>query len=1266
MMDNKVSGRIVRNDNGNGIPNLAVVIFDIDLGKIEKNDQTNGFSSSAISGATPVAAILPLLFGPAIEEDGSLRGDAPAGDRIASVLTDDDGKFEISFTDDAFQIDPKGINEKRPDVLLAVIGPDISIPINGSGFGLPEFKRLVHLALYPRWNAGRQECFFIKVPEDLFEIAGLKQKNTKSAAQKLKDNIELRNNEKEEITKVSADAVRAVAQKNAKLREKSKPVTKKILSNLTGGRGKPYFLSGALTANERKVGRVKAIESAQKIGLDRMSNAPNLGAISLFLPKERLKPLLPEGIDLTTPSSFDITIDTACGLINATAGGQRLVRSKTIKSLLDSNQSNTNSPDNIESDPVVDDGDTSTEDLSTLTPQARIQRIVEEQVRDMTLIQDESSALDTSTLSRLHADLNNAVINPGPADTTSFHDFHTLQIAFENVWTEALSGTVENLVTQLHEHLLRQAESGDSPIYDDIILAETTELNELMDIAGTEVNYGFDIHPSEEARGTVPDIYQHWAKLDSESRNEIEVICLRPYVPNDGSENITASAALFNAMTDLTPGNEWVRAIKGRRAEVSAFISSVIKSGKGRLERLLIDLAKALNEPYCFSYFEKNTINYGVVSTYRQTWEPGSYQVGSLVKTIPLAPGEARSFEVKQTTKKSRARKEIDKNSSSRSFDSSQTSKIESEVIERAEELTNFSTSTKSDFKIFNFADIKNTTSFKNDQTNYSKDTKKSFREAVLKSAQEVKSETNLEVNTTEEIELINNEKSEIKNPNNEMTVTYLLYELERQYKISEKIHSLTPVIMVAQEMPPPDGITESWLIRHDWIIKRVLLDQRFLQTLNILTDDFVADEVAINIKKSNWETQKEVTTALKGETSSLLSEKKKLHEALITLEYDNTVAEEEANRGGFLHKIAKAITPFNPMSDFTVSNTAARVDQAKSLLEIAEQEFVKAAEKLSNSTEALNSAAQEYSKAIESITHRRTLIDQLRIHIKDNILHYMQAIWSYEPNDQRYFRLYKEMVFFPTQSRAQLKVRRATAEDSETVHLPGTPLPNLVIEGLAPPKWAPNMEVDEFGAPTSSVVPELRPLHEVADLDKPLGFKGNYMLFPMQDCNLITDYMMAQFVDGYFGIRDPDALSEFTNDELASYSKSLKAAAERARGDGNVALADKKDGEANLVTAIIGQRLDSTYRDTDTIAMPTGQIYMEALVGKNTLLEPFKLAHRGYDALSAKEDLRRKGLENLRYAARMVGDDPNFDDPEIDTNLQVNNGLDTNVEIDA
>jgi hypothetical protein len=64
------------------------------------------------------------------------------------------------------------------------------------------------------------------------------------------------------------------------------------------------------------------------------------------------------------------------------------------------------------------------------------------------------------------------------------------------------------------------------------------------------------------------------------------------------------------------------------------------------LHQVLGDLEKAMSEPYQFSVFAADrisrSVNFGLVTTYRQEWVPKNYQVGELVKTVPLAPKEVR------------------------------------------------------------------------------------------------------------------------------------------------------------------------------------------------------------------------------------------------------------------------------------------------------------------------------------------------------------------------------------------------------------------------------------------------------------------------------------------------------------------------------------------------------------------------------------------------------------------------------------------------
>ena len=62
-------------------------------------------------------------------------------------------------------------------------------------------------------------------------------------------------------------------------------------------------------------------------------------------------------------------------------------------------------------------------------------------------------------------------------------------------------------------------------------------------------------------------------------------------------------------------------------------------SGLARLERVLGGLNERLAEPYQFDIFVPGSYNFGVLTTYRQRWQPLEYQVGNLVASMPLSPG---------------------------------------------------------------------------------------------------------------------------------------------------------------------------------------------------------------------------------------------------------------------------------------------------------------------------------------------------------------------------------------------------------------------------------------------------------------------------------------------------------------------------------------------------------------------------------------------------------------------------------------------------
>ena len=289
--------------------------------------------------------------------------------------------------------------------------------------------------------------------------------------------------------------------------------------------------------------------------------------------------------------------------------------------------------------------------------------------------------------------------------------------------------------------------------------------------------------------------------------------------------------------------------------------------------------------------------------------------------------------------------------------------------------------------------------------------------------------------------------------------------------------------------------------------------------------------------------------------------------------------------------------------------------------------------EELALAREALDKVTQEYTSALEAQTNRRVAIDQLRVHVKENILYYMQAISDHEPPDQRFFRLADVEVTLPESEERTCLLRKAEPDEI----FPDVPYiwrenERYVIESCSPPQLP-----DRDDAPTMRLV-------QLADLDRPLGYKGNYIIFPLKTCVYLTEYMMSEFYDDYFGVRDPDLAGNFTTEQLVKYTEELL-------NDDTVELSL---GQREALERMVLDRLQRPTRDNDLVIVPTGQLYMEALLGTHPLLEQFKMTHRAIDAAKARAEWRQAEIENLRRAARLLQAEPDLEDPDIDKHIVV------------
>ena len=133
---NKIAGRVVLKDSGIGIPDLLVVVYDLD-------PQTQSEDPKAGQVAVPPTEV--------------------AGDRLGSVLTGQDGAFALTYENSEFQV--RNVKEKRPDLQLSVMAPEEP--------GQDADSRVLYLSNGIRHNAGLTEHYLIRLSSDQLRKAGI-------------------------------------------------------------------------------------------------------------------------------------------------------------------------------------------------------------------------------------------------------------------------------------------------------------------------------------------------------------------------------------------------------------------------------------------------------------------------------------------------------------------------------------------------------------------------------------------------------------------------------------------------------------------------------------------------------------------------------------------------------------------------------------------------------------------------------------------------------------------------------------------------------------------------------------------------------------------------------------------------------------------------------------------------------------------------------------------------------------------------------------
>lgn len=280
--------------------------------------------------------------------------------------------------------------------------------------------------------------------------------------------------------------------------------------------------------------------------------------------------------------------------------------------------------------------------------------------------------------------------------------------------------------------------------------------------------------------------------------------------------------------------------------------------------------------PYPFDVYKPSTWNLGLQLVFRQEWRSLGNQIGEIVKTIPLGPKQVEkvSTRILRRTKTTHTSENL--KSSEVTTETSDTSKDSSEVVKEAAESSkwNINQEVEGGYNcgVWNVGG-KTSGGYESQSSESSKETSAHLSEKMQKTANKIRTETKVVVSTESESTFETTVASEIQNPNDEVSVTYIYSKLQRQYEIFTSLAEIQNVVMIAEPVWPPNEITPEWIRKYDWILAKALLDDSFRDILASFSQDVPQESLPPDVVNQIGDSVTSTTGALNtlaGKVSSL------------------------------------------------------------------------------------------------------------------------------------------------------------------------------------------------------------------------------------------------------------------------------------------------------------------------------------------------------------------------------------------------------------
>jgi len=1177
--ENYLGGTLKVMETGEPIPGLVIAAYDVDPAR---NDQAETF---------------PEGLGP------SFWVDFP-GQRLGSVATDAEGRFELLYQDDLFFDAESDGNRPRPDLTLFVMAPEdvrqqhMLAGIADVPVGDWAAARILYWSREIRRSAGRVESFNIRLPRDVIEEYAIplsvdpvdRPGGPASFARALKRQTAV------------AELYRGVAEtrvrdaRQSRVRDErlgAERITPYALSSRRPGEGtNDRYIASYRPSIELVPGLGAPVLSRYALREDaRASLLPRINfALPLWLAVEPRQPFqfrvseeearslgLPD-LELGANFTDSIRTERAFEHVTRTVREAMQGRSGPLERFKRRRQADRLVADAVRA-PVEDPSVPAPSEPPSPRPSDSYvdaydrEGWVDRVAGGLTIREEVGGRLEDAAQVTANAGAFN--LRASPSDVPSFHDYLELQIALPHVWTELFNQNILDAGQKAYQRVVKlaDADGASRPT------ARIDTIDDLLALTTQDVRGGGATErPDELVSILLPELTaEQWSQLSEADRAGMVELAT-------GFGRASAAAAAFGP-----PEPEVAARLAREKLRIQRELRARLGAGLlGALGETILDLESELLAPHKFDVFAEDSVNFGLMTTLRQRMRPVSFQAGALKKTITLTPGETIKITTKIEQKKSRKVLEKENASVTRRQENEVKGRFEKELAQRVEEKTDFKSEAEASGSIGAFS-ASGSVGFGHNSGSVTEAKRRSLRETTKKEAEEIKKETSTSIefneSLTREVEI----SQTLTNSNQEIAVTWLFFELQRQFAVSERVHSVEPVVLIANAMPAPHELTPAWLMARDWCLRPRLLDDQFLDAMDYLARDFTGERAQLRFLHGQLAVDLEFLDKIEQEQED--------------------IAEQIRQRQGELEGVQKLQVERIREGRLQRRVEAGREaeENVEAVLDDLEQEFNAARSRAQQAYAAYRERVATIGELMRRVMSMDVEVRRYAIHIAQNISYYMQGCWETEPQDQRFLRLHDIKI-------PLLDVERG---GNSPVRCRLDPLTREMVCDVELPSPTGLLAEDEW--PTAG---------ELADLGNILGFFGNYGVYRLKEPHLLTTFMGRGYTSQDGIGRVGDAPSQ---EELLDCFREIA-------GDWRAAGQDEIPQPVRAaMTELLTAGLDDPGLAEEMIVLPMDALFIEALPAKHPVLEDFKLLHRAHDvrkaeveALIAETELGRR-LELLR-----------------------------------